>query len=388
VDEAQAAVVRDLFAWYADQGTTLIALIQRLERLGIASPKGRPTWSPSALRCLLTNPTYTGQVIANRMRTSPSQTRRSALLPVGRSSGTRRPTDQTEWIAVASVPAIVTGEQFARAAERLVYNRQMARRNNRVHHYLLRGLVSCGRCRRSCTGRRLPPAYNYYLCRTKSQLRLLVPGERCPARYIPAKPLEDLVWADLCEILADPQMIARAMERARGGHWLPQQWQARRANLERGRANLAQQVERLTEAYLAGIVPLPEYERRRRDTEARLLALEHQEQELLADADRQNQTAKLAEHGEDFCRRVRDGLAGADFARKRAVLELLVDRVIVTDGEVEIRYAFPTGPDGEREPFCRLRTDYRERGQDPQDRCGHPQGSCRPHPPRPSGPRR
>jgi site-specific DNA recombinase len=138
-----------------------------------------------------------------------------------------------------------------------------------------------------------------------------LPGERCPARYIPAKPLEDLVWADLCEILADPQMIARAMERARGGHWLPQQWQARRANLERGRANLAQQVERLTEAYLAGIVPLPEYERRRRDTEARLLALEHQEQELLADADRQNQTAKLAEHGEDFCRRVRDGLAGA-----------------------------------------------------------------------------
>jgi hypothetical protein len=155
-------------------------------------------------------------------------------------------------------------------------------------------------------------------------------------------------------------MIARAMERARGGHWLPQQWQARRANLERGRASLAQQVERLTEAYLAGIVPLPEYERRRRDTEARLLALEHQEQELLVDADRQNQTAKLAEHGEDFCRRVRDGLAGADFARKRAVLELLVDRVIVTDGEVEIRYAFPTGPDGEREPFCRSRTDYRD----------------------------
>jgi site-specific DNA recombinase len=40
------------------------------------------------------------------------------------------------------------------------------------------------------------------------------------------------------------------------------------------------------------------------------------------------------------------------------VLELLVDRVIVTDGEIEIRYAFPTGPDGECAPFCRLRTDY------------------------------
>src|SRR3569833_2989756 len=56
--------------------------------------------------------------------------------------------------------------------------------------------------------------------------------------------------------------------------------------------------------------------------------------------------------------RVQKGLEQADFDRKRELLELLVDRVIVTDGDVEIRYVVPTGPDGERDPFCRLRTDY------------------------------
>lgn len=66
----------------------------------------------------------------------------------------------------------------------------------------------------------------------------------------------------------------------------------------------------------------------------------------------------MADHAEEFCRRVREELAKADFERKRALLELLVDRVVVTDGEVEIRYALPTGPDGERQPFCRLRADY------------------------------
>src|SRR3954469_3948736 len=70
--------------------------------------------------------------------------------------------------------------------------------------------------------------------------------------------------------------------------------------------------------------------------------------------------AKLAGHVETFCQRVRAGLAVADFAGKRALLELLVDRVVVTDGAVEIRYALPTGPVGEREPFCRLRSDYRD----------------------------
>ena len=46
------------------------------------------------------------------------------------------------------------------------------------------------------------------------------------------------------------------------------------------------------------------------------------------------------------------------------MLELLIDRIIVTDGIVEIRYVIPTSPDGEREPFWRLRTD---------DRSGHRQ---------------
>ncbi len=147
----------------------------------------------------------------------------------------------------------------------------------------------------------------------------------------------------------------------RGGHWLPQELQARQANLRRGRAALGQQVERLTQAYLAGVVPLAEYERRRRDADARLQALDRQEHELAHDAERQGETAGLAAHAEAFCQRVRKGLADADFDHKRALLELLVDRVIVTDGVVEIRYVVPTGPDGERKPFCRLRSDYRNR---------------------------
>jgi site-specific DNA recombinase len=35
IDETQAAVVRDLFVWYADEGATILALIRRLARLGI-----------------------------------------------------------------------------------------------------------------------------------------------------------------------------------------------------------------------------------------------------------------------------------------------------------------------------------------------------------------
>ncbi len=39
-------------------------------------------------------------------------------------------------------------------------------------------------------------------------------------------------------------------------------------------------------------------------------------------------------------------------------MELLIDRVIVSDDQVEIRYVLPTGPGGEQTPFCHLRLDY------------------------------
>ena len=67
--------------------------------------------------------------------------------------------------------------------------------------------------------------------------------------------------------------------------------------------------------------------------------------------DRRAELAGWAASAADFCRRVRAGLAGADFAGKRQLVELLVDRVLVAYGEVEIRYAIPLSPASERVPF-------------------------------------
>jgi site-specific DNA recombinase len=116
-------------------------LMQHLDRLGITSPRGWQSWSASALRGLLSNPAYLGQVYANWLRTRPAERRRSALLPQGRGDSSKRVADPAEWIAVAAIPAIVTAEQFERARERLAYNQRMARRNNRVHQYLLQYLL-------------------------------------------------------------------------------------------------------------------------------------------------------------------------------------------------------------------------------------------------------
>jgi len=166
------------------------------------------------------------------------------------------------------------------------------------------------------------------------------------------------VWQDLCELLAHPESIAYALERAHGGHWLPQELQARKETLRHAQAALAHQLDRLTEAYLIEVIPLAEYQRRRQELEQKQQALAAQEKQLEVQVDRQGEIAGMVTSIEAFCQRVCTGLAEATFEQKRTLVELLIDRVLVVNGDVEIRYAIPTAPRGETSRFCQLRKDY------------------------------
>ena len=358
LDPGAAAVVSEIFARYLEPGAGLLQVARLLRDRQTPSPTGKTFWGLATVRGILTNPVYTGQVYAGRTRYRPARIRRSATHPIGRPHDTAIAAPSAEWIPVATVPAIVSQDEFDRVQSKLAKNRTFARRHNTVHPYLLRALVSCGHCLRACIGRTLAHSrYGYYVCSGK--LKSSDRDDRpCPSRFAPAAQLDERVWQDLGEVLTHPTEITQALERAHAGHWLPQELQARRANLQKGRVSLGQQLERLTEAYLQAIIPLPEYERRRRDLAQRDQALAEQEAQLSAQAERHEEVAGLAIAIEEFCARVQRGLVNATFEQKRQLVELLIDRVIVTDAEVEIRYVIPTHPSSEHIRFCHLRKDY------------------------------
>ena len=359
IEAAEAPVVQELFATYVEEGIGLIGLAKALTRRGLVTPKGNARWNSATVRGILTNPSYTGQVYAGRSRARPPRGRHSALQPIGRPSTTQVPLPREEWIPVATIPALVSPEQFEQVQEKLAQNQQFARRNNTARDYLLRALVSCGHCRMACTGRSdRKKRYDYYVCRAKGPAVASHREERCRARFIPVQPLDDLVWQDLCAVLAHPASIAQALARAQGGHWSSQELQARREVLRKGVASLDQQLERLTEAYLGGVMPLAEYQRRRGEVEQKRQGLAQQHQHLEAQATRHLDVAAQVHGAEAFCQRVQAGLAEATFAQKRQLVELLIDRVVVTDDEVEIRYVVPTSSRGEHTRFCHLRLDY------------------------------
>jgi site-specific DNA recombinase len=341
-DGSEAAIIGEMFAWYADEARSLYGLAKRLQRDDVAPPRAGGRWNVTTLRQILTNPTYTGQVYAGRIQSAP-----------------RRLRPREEWIAVAAVPPIITGELFDRVQDKLAKNKAFARRNNTAHPYLLRALVSCGVCGLACFGRCLPAGYRYYCCRGKLSTLNSHREVVCPSRFIAADKVEALVWDDLCRMLTEPEAIRRALERAHGGHWLPQELQARRDGLRRGQASVERQIERLTEVYLAGVVGLDEYRRRREDLQRRCEALAAQGRQLEAQVDHRAAVARLGLNIDAFCKRISGGLASTTWEQKRQLIEWLVLRVVVTDGEVEIRYVIPATPAAEAGKICHLRSDYR-----------------------------
>lgn len=356
VEETEAAQVVCIFTAYLQEGQTLAGLARHLTQLAIPTPSGRHLWNPSSLRQILTNPTYTGNLYANRERSVPARRRRSPLEPLGRGTSALL-TVPEEWLLVCQVPALVSQEQFDQVQAKLRCNATFASRNNTAHAYLLRQRVSCGLCQGSCSGV-TRGTHSYYLCRGKLQPVQSRHEQRCRSRFIPVEQLDALVWQDLCHLLQQPALIEQALQRAQAGAWLPQELQARRQSLSKAISSLNAQLERLTEAYLAAVFSLEEYRHRRHDLEQRVAALDQQQRLLEGQVQQQMEVIALCTSITDFCQRVSSGLEQATFEQKRQLVELLIDRVIVTMEEVEIHYVIPTSSRSEHLSFYHLRTAY------------------------------
>ena len=213
VEEPEAAIVREMFAWYAEEAHSFCSLARRLQQHGIRTSTGLARWNLASIRALLTNPAYAGLVYGNRWHRRGPLERRSATAPSKHSAMSRVDAPREEWILVAEIPPLVSQEQFDRVQARLASNRRFAQRNNKAHPYLLRNLVSCGLCGLACLAR-TAGRQRYYSCTGKLPALFSRREQKCPSRLSPAERLDELVWADLRELLTHPEQVAQALARA------------------------------------------------------------------------------------------------------------------------------------------------------------------------------
>jgi len=185
----------------------------------------------------------------------------------------------------------------------------------------------------------------------------------CPSRNVKADEIEAAVWGHVAELLASPDRMMAQFDRfsaaAESGTTRDRAADQRlRARLDR----VARADKRLLDAYQAGAISLAELSERRRHLHDERLLLERQQREADELRRQRVQAEAVRASLEAFCDRTRARLDAATFADKQAILQLVVERIIVGDGRLEIRHVIPLRPpqpgsDGPVQPDAQLRSD-------------------------------
>src|SRR3954449_9045308 len=367
IDLAEAEIVRMLYDWLVTEGLTLRQILKRLN-FGPWFPRcGRRPWSPSTVHHILADPVYTGTAYANRYRFVPPKKPRRPRGPRTHEASCRQLKPREQWIPIP-VPALIDQETWDRAQAQLARNAALSFRNNKKHRYLLRCLLTCGSCGLTMFGRCYgatagQPERRYYRCAGKDCIETARPAA-CPNCSVKAEAIEAAVWGHVASLLADPDRLLAQFDHvaatAEAGSARDQAAEQQlRARLDRTvRAD-----KRLLDAYQAGAITLAELSERRQVLASERQALEGQQEDQARLRQQRLPAEAVPMDLAAFVNTIHSRLDEATFADKQAILQLVIERIIVGNGRLEIRHVIPLRPpsqpsnNGPVQPIRRLRSD-------------------------------
>lgn len=301
IDEPAAEIVRWAAQEYAD-GVTCVSLCSQLNERGVSAPKGNTRWVPRTLRRILSDIRNTGKGV--QMFTHPQGKR--TLDPVDLPDGT--------------YPALFDEETYQRIILRARANQEEASRNGSApENYLLRaGFMRCANCKHIMVGcmirdtRMSKPRFAYVCQKTHA----------CPGYRIPAKQIDDGVWAELVELADHISLIEEAVRIATNQDHS-------QANIKAVERALADWKDKVTN-YMADLddhslrgATRATIRRSLDDALEMVERLEGEKQKLMAGE--YNRQKEREAYGEilDWCRKVRSSREELTYQKKRDYLRML-----------------------------------------------------------------
>ena len=345
---AEAQVVHEVFDWYTVAGLSIGAITLRLNERGVPTKKGGARWERSTIWAMLRNPAYRGLACfgktqqAARQRAGNRIVRQRGGSPSARNSATRElPRDQ--WIQIP-VPALVSGETFALAEQRLVSNKKHAARRT-IEPSILQGLVHCRHCGyalyRTST-RSSARKIAYYRCLGSDAWRYEGVA-KCDLRPIRLDRLEHTVWSEILHLLENPSLIeaelTRRLEAARQSSASTRQHES----LSRELRQVQKGMDRLLTGYQEDLLSLEELRRRMPVVRQREQSLQGELHSLRARLADESAYLRLAENLSSFLGRLRANAQTLDVRERQRITRLLVKEVVVAANGLTIRHSIPTG---------------------------------------------
>jgi len=325
--EPETKIVRLIFTWYVygdENGKKLSirAIANRLTEMSVPTRadtynpflkkvRGQGEWSRSTVRGILANETYAG------------------VWHYGKCGKGGKLNPRGHWLAV-EVPAIISREVWERAQERRAQNKEMAKRNNTRHNYLVARRATCGHCGAGMFGKAMKPrnkVYQYYCCPTS---RGLLARTDCDAPSFRVDQVDTAVWDWVRDLLLNPEALRQNLEEQQAEQERANQpLRDRLAVIDDLLAENRRQLERLLDLYLSGDFSKEVLTERKARLEITITALDQERADLAITLEAQTLTDDRIVTIESFAREVSESLevADQDFDARRHIIDLLDVRV-------------------------------------------------------------
>lgn len=206
VNEQEAAIVRLVFEMYVNRRLGMYKIAHYLSEHQIPAPKRSTAWQDSVIGFILANETYTGRWYYGKIKRRKSPDRKATKISQPRDT----------WIEV-TIPAIIDKEAFD-AAGRIREEHKRLRGKQKKNFYLLGGMLRCGQCGYSVTGRTISgeKKHRYYRCGVAhNPKRFSSFCIRCNGQHFHADDVERVVWEYVKAVYNQPDVLHEALDNYR-----------------------------------------------------------------------------------------------------------------------------------------------------------------------------
>jgi len=339
VVEEEARWVKKIFEWTVFEGLSTEKIARKLTELKTPTQSGNPVWRKSTVHHILHNETYAGTAYYNKYRAvQPKAPHKTKGYPrFKNTSRLMRPKE--EWIPIPA-PSIIDRQIWELAQRRFQENARLSPRNTR-HPYLFRGKVFCGLCDLPYYGG-VSKSTLFYQCSNRYHMSPL--PKTCEAGSVNAAELDCVGWESISDALTHPEILINQLKEL--GQADATTLDNRMRQLETVQKRL-RQLERakskVTNLYLyhQEVLSEKEYLERMQEIEVGKEKLQKEKENLEVDLDRSFNYKDVKNEIEFVYTQTVANLDSLSFEDKRRIVELLVDKIIVTGDKVRIEGIIP-----------------------------------------------
>lgn len=304
INEREAEIIRHIFSLYAC-GESYNTIIDRIAPSGVTGKRGKPI-GKNSLHEILKNERYIGVYSWNKRK----------VKYMGKWAGGERNPDAVR--IIDAIPAIIDIDTWERVQKRMSDNKRNAT-NGAKAEYLLSGLIECGECGGSFTGKTNTSGKGYvtryYACSSKYRTRT------CSAKNINADDIETAIVSQITNYLqtADFESIASEIVKEF------ERYKTARPEEEKELAKLKAELQNCLSAIKSGVV-FPELNDEINRTRVRIAELE----DVLSLPKKQKIT-KAA-----IIERLKKDAADVEITSTRQLIKSYVTKIIAHSDEVVI----------------------------------------------------